>query len=36
MFSVYLATRIDRPFYRAIEEHQFLTFLTRARRVGYS
>jgi hypothetical protein len=28
-----LPTRMDRPFYRAMQESQFLTFLTRATRV---
>jgi hypothetical protein len=28
-----LAARMDRPFYRAMQESQFLTFLTRATRV---
>jgi hypothetical protein len=27
-----LPTRVDRPFYRAMQESQFLTFLTRATR----
>jgi len=36
MFSAYLPARMDGPFYRAMHEPQFLTFLTRASRVGYS
>jgi hypothetical protein len=32
VFSAYLPTRMDRPFYRAMQESQFLTFLTRATR----
>ena len=32
VFSAYLPTRVDRPFYRAMQESQFLTFLTRATR----
>jgi hypothetical protein len=33
VFSAYLPTRMDHPFYRAMQESQFLTFLTRATRV---
>ena len=36
MFSAYLPARMDRSFYRAMHEPQFLTVLTRASRVGYS
>jgi hypothetical protein len=36
MFSAYLPARMVRSFYRAMHEPQFLTFLTRASRVGYS
>jgi len=32
VFSAYLPTRMDRPFYRAMQESQFLNFLTRATR----
>ena len=35
IFSAYLPARMDRrPFYRALHEPQFLTFLTRAPRVA--
>jgi hypothetical protein len=33
MFSAYLPTRMDRSFYRAMHDPQFLTVLTRASRV---
>jgi hypothetical protein len=36
VLSAYLPTRMDRPFYRAMQESQFLTFLTRVTRVAYS
>jgi hypothetical protein len=36
MFSVYLPTRMDGSFYRAMHAPQFLTVLTRASRVRYS
>jgi len=35
-FSAYLPTRLDRSFYRAMHDPQFLTVLTRASRVRYS
>ena len=36
LFSAYLPAHMDRSFYRAMHEPQFLTFLSRAARVGYS
>jgi hypothetical protein len=36
VFSAYLPARMDRSFYRAMHEPQFLTFLTRTSRVAYS
>jgi len=36
IFSAYVPARMDRSFYRAMHEPQFLTFLTRTLRVDHS